>query len=101
MRTPSNLGKHGTKLWKAILAEFDLENEPAKLRILADAAKVADIIAELDEAADEAPLTVKGSMGQPVISPLIAEARVQRSLLASLLAKLNLDPAEGDSHGSW
>lgn len=65
MRRPINLGKHGTKLWKGILEEFQLENEPAKLRILADAAKVADIIAELDEAADEAPLTVKGSMDSP------------------------------------
>ena len=57
------------------------------------ACRVADVVAELDEAADEAPLTVKGSMGQQVISPFIAEARAQRSLLAQLLARLNF---EGD-----
>lgn len=30
-------------------------------------------------------------MGQPVISPFIAEARTQRSLLAQLLARLNFE----------
>jgi hypothetical protein len=33
---------------------------------------------------------VKGSMGQPVISPYIAEARAQRALLAQLLGRLDL-----------
>jgi hypothetical protein len=36
-------------------------------------------------------LTVKGSVGQPVISPFIAEARAQRALLAQLLARLNFE----------
>ena len=58
---------------------------------------MADVIAELDDAADEAPLTVRGSMGQQVISPFIAEARAQRSLMAQLLARLNFESApEGD-----
>ena len=61
---------------------FDFAQEPGKVQILAQACRVADIIGEMDEAADEAPLTVRGSMGQPVISPFIAEARAQRALLA-------------------
>lgn len=77
MRIPAGLQKPGRSLWRKITAEFDLENEPDKLELLYQAAKTADQIAELDEAAAEAPLTVKGSMGQPVISPFIAEARVQ------------------------
>ena len=61
---------------------------------------MSDIIAELDEAADEAPLTVMGSMGQPVISPFIAEARLQRALLAQLLGRLGLpDNDEDDDAG--
>ena len=93
MRVPAGLQKPGKALWRKITAEFDLENEPDRLELLYQAAKTADQIAELDEAAAEAPLTVKGSMGQPVISPFIAEARVQRGLLAQLLARMAFEAA--------
>lgn len=93
MRTPKGLQASGKRLWRSITAEFDLENDPDKAEILAQACRVVDQIAELDEAAAEAPLTVRGSMGQPVISPFIAEARVQRALLAQLLARLNFEEA--------
>ncbi|MCG7606413.1 MULTISPECIES: hypothetical protein [Mycobacterium] len=86
--------RNGKALWRKITAEFYLENEPDRLELLFQACKVADQIAELDEAAAEAPLTVRGSMGQPVISPFIAEARVQRGLLAQLLARMNFAEAE-------
>ncbi len=89
MRSPAGLQVEGKRLWRSVTAEFDLEIEPRKVQILAQACRVADVIAELDEAADQARLTVKGSMGQQVISPFIAEARAQRSLLAQLLARLN------------
>lgn len=89
VRQPAGLGKQGKSLWRRITSEFDLETDPDKGELLFQACKVADQIAELDEAAAEAPLTVKGSMGQPVISPFIAEARVQRGLLAQLLARMN------------
>lgn len=91
MRSPAGLNTDGRKLWRSITAEFDLENEPHKLQILSQACRTVDLISELDEAAAEAPLTVKGSMGQPVISPFISEARAQRSLLAQLLARLNFE----------
>jgi hypothetical protein len=69
---------------------FDFDEEPHKVQILLQTCRVADVIAELDDAADDAPLTVKGSQGQQVISPFIAEARAQRALLAQLLARLAL-----------
>lgn len=95
-RPPVALGKSGRDLWKRITAQFDLEYDPDKAELLYQACKVADQIEELDEAAAEAPLTVKGSMGQQVISPFIAEARVQRGLLAQLLARMNFAPAPDD-----
>jgi hypothetical protein len=91
MRCPAGLQANGKRLWRSITAEFELGSDPDKAELLAQACRVADQIAELDEAAAEAPLTVKGSMGQPVISPFIAEARVQRALLAQLLARLNFE----------
>ncbi|MGV0603375.1 hypothetical protein [Mycolicibacterium sp. XJ1904] len=95
-RMPSGLQAAGKRLWRSVNETFDLAEEPHKIHVLAQACRVADIVAELDEAADEAPLTVKGSMGQQVISPFISEARAQRSLLAQLLGRLGLpDTNEG------
>ena len=100
MRLPSGLGDAGKKLWRSIDDVFDFGEKPGKVQLLTQACRVADIIAELYEAADEAPLTVRGSMGQPVISPFIAEARVQRALLAQLLGRLGLpDNDEDDEAG--
>jgi hypothetical protein len=96
MRVPADLQKPGKALWRRITSEFDLQNDPDKAELLFQACKTADQIAELDEAAAEAPLTVKGSMGQPVISPFIAEARVQRALLAQLLARMAFEAASDE-----
>uniref|UniRef100_A0AB39U259 Terminase n=3 Tax=unclassified Caudoviricetes TaxID=2788787 RepID=A0AB39U259_9CAUD len=93
MRAPTGLQASGKRLWKSITSEFDLSADPDKAELLFQACRTADQIAELDEAAAEAPLTVKGSMGQPVISPFIAEARVQRGLLAQLLSRMNFEDA--------
>ena len=76
---------------------FDFTDEPHKVHILTQACRVADVVAELHEAADEAPLTVKGSMGQQAISPFIAEARAQRALLAQLLSRLGLPDTDEES----
>ena len=93
MRVPAGLQKPGKALWRKITGEFDLNNDPDKAELLFQACKTADQIAELDEAAAEAPLIVKGSMNQPVISPFISEARVQRALLAQLLARMAFEAA--------
>jgi len=57
-----------------------------------------DTIHELSEAQKGQPLIAKGSMGQAVIAPLVAELRQQRALLSSLLKRLGLpeEDAEDD-----
>jgi hypothetical protein len=97
MRAPAGLGPAGSRLWRSTVEVFDFTGEPHKVQILTQACRVTDIVAELDEAADEAPLTVKGSMGQSVISPFIAEARAQRALLAQLLGRLGLPDTDDES----
>ncbi len=89
MRAPKDLQAPGKALWRRVTRTFDLDDDPHKQEILAQACRVADVIAELDEHAAQAPLTVKGSMGQAVIQPTLQEARMQRGLLAQLLARLN------------
>jgi hypothetical protein len=89
-RLPSGLGKAGRALWKSITDDNDLR--PDELRMLEDAAREVDLIATMD-AAREAPdfeLIVRGSMGQDVINPLVAELRQHRSTVASLLKSLKL-----------
>lgn len=96
MRVPAGLDAAGKRLWKSVVDVFDLDDEPHKVQVLAQACRVADIIAELDEHAAEAPLTVKGSQGQPVIQPTLSEARFQRALLAQLLGRLGLPDNDAD-----
>jgi hypothetical protein len=93
-RMPRGLGTEGQKLWKGVIAEFDLATEAHKQRILYDACKTADVVHRLDVAAAKAPLTVRGSMGQEVISPVLSQAQVARGQLAQLLSRLNLAPME-------
>lgn len=96
-RAPNGLRAAGNRLWRTTHETFDFADEPHKVQILTQACRVADVTAELDDAADEAPLTVKGSMGQQVISPFIAEARAQRALLAQLLGRLDLPDTDEES----
>jgi hypothetical protein len=87
---PKGLEYQGQKLWKSVIAEFELGQEPHKLRVLFDACKLADQIDRLDKAMATEPLTVKGSMGQKTIHPCLAQAQSARGLLAQLLGKLGL-----------
>jgi hypothetical protein len=93
-RMPRGLGTEGKKLWEGVIGEFSLGAEPHKLRILFDACTTADVVKRLDDAARSAPLTVKGSAGQQVINPLVAQAQVAKGQLAQLLGRLNFAPPE-------
>lgn len=92
---PKGFGTEGKKLWSGVVASFDLTTaDPDKLRILYDACRTGDLVKRLDDAAARAPLTVRGSMGQEAINPLIGQAQTSRMQLAQLLARLNFIPAE-------
>ena len=93
---PHGLGPEGKKLWTGVIGEFNLAYEPHKVRILTDACKTVDVIKRMDDASAKAPLTVKGSMGQEVINPLIAQSQTARSQLAHLLGRLNFAGPEDD-----
>jgi hypothetical protein len=94
---PRGLGTEGQKLWKSVCDEFDLELEPHKRRILFDACKTADDLKRLDAAAAKEPLTVKGSMGQQVINPCMAQAQTARNALAQLLGRLGLPDTDDEA----
>ena len=88
---PADLGPEGRALWDGILnVEDGWELRPDELAVLGAACRIRDVIAVLSTAIIGEPLTVKGSMGQKVINPLIAERRVQERAMADLLGKLKL-----------
>jgi hypothetical protein len=97
-RTPSGLGDSGRELWSEIAGTYDLR--PDERRILEDACREADLIDKLEaEIADpDHEMVVKGSMGQPVSSPLVAEIRQHRTTLRALFGSLKLpdEQAAGD-----
>ncbi|CAN5549906.1 hypothetical protein BH11ACT6_BH11ACT6_29870 [soil metagenome] len=85
---PRGLGYQGQKIWRAVVAEYDIDRDPDKQRIIYDIAKLADQIDELEKGMAGSPLTVKGSANQIVIHPLIAELRASRALMSNLFARL-------------
>jgi hypothetical protein len=93
-RMPRGLGTEGKRLWETVIGEFDLGAEPHKRRILFDACKTADLIKRLDDIAAKSPVTLRGSMGQEVIHPCIAQGQSARMQLAQLLGRLNFAPPE-------
>lgn len=90
--TPKGLAAAGSALWLRISVAYVMRED--EVTVLEQAARVADVIAKLDAALVNAPLTVLGSAGQLREHPLLAEARQQRVLLARLLVQLKLPEAD-------
>ena len=87
-KIPPRLSEGGRTLWRGVTKSHPLRAD--ELRILEDACREVDLIDDLQAALVDAPKTVKGSMGQMVIHPLISELRQHRATLATLLRGLSL-----------
>lgn len=93
-RAPVEFGPSGRALWRSVVAWSidgrELELQPVEIAVLRQACATADVIAKLEAAAADAPAMVPGSKGQAVVNPLVAEIRMQRLALRSLLASVKL-----------
>jgi len=94
-KAPIGLGAAGKAQWSKIAGSYKLR--PDEITVLEDVCRTADMIALLTAAwvAAESPMTTKGSMGQLVIHPLIAEMDKHRKSRAGFLKQLALP--DGDA----
>ncbi|MCK9496749.1 MAG: hypothetical protein M0R75_14825 [Dehalococcoidia bacterium] len=95
-KAPTGLKAKGRRFWQEVTGKYDLRID--ELRILEDACREVDLIDRIEKAlnARGAQLTVRGSQGQPVANPLIAEVRQHRTVLKSLLSSLKLPDEAAD-----
>lgn len=92
---PPGTGTAGRKLWRGVLADWDLE--PHELSLLAEAVRTVDTLDELQAAVDRDGAIVPDRFGQDRPHPALVEARQLRVTYARLLAALRLpDGVEGD-----
>lgn len=87
-KAPRGLRTPGRALWKAVTTTYELR--PDELTVLESAARSADLIRRMEEEMISAGLTVPGSKGQVVISPVVQELRLQKLALVRLLYALGL-----------
>ena len=85
---PRGLASGGLALWRGVATTGSLR--PDHLRILEDACFECDLIDDLRRGLKGKPQTVRGSQGQEVAHPLIAELRQHRATLSALLRALRL-----------
>ena len=88
-------GRSGRRFWDDLTETFDFTEEPHKLEILRSACRTLDVLDRIREELDEAPLQVKGSMGQPVANGLIAAELSAVARFESLVRSLKL-PEDDD-----
>src|SRR5688500_14184011 len=88
-QAPAGLGPKAKKVWKEITEGYDLRADEAIM--LENACREIDTIERMEKEISELPsLTVRGSMGQPVISELVKDIRQHRNTLKAMFASLNL-----------
>lgn len=84
---PKGLKTPGRRLWRDVVARFELERHEADL--LTQACRTLDLIDALDQLVDG-----EGLMRDGKAHPALVEARQQRITLARLLAALRLPDEE-------
>lgn len=93
-RAPAGLGKTAAKFWVDTTKVYELSAHEAL--ILESACRELDIIDRLEESLRDADLVVRGSMGQDVAHPLLAEVRQHRSSFTGLVKALKLPDTEAE-----
>jgi hypothetical protein len=95
-RAPESLDAAGRRLWRSVLADYELS--AAEVETLGQACRVADVLARIDAELMDSDLVVEGHHGQPRSHPLLAASADQRRVLDALFRSLAL-PMPGEAEG--
>lgn len=87
-RTPAGLGRRGGRLWRKVLADFEVSVDSKEL--LTEACRALDILQRIAGELSAAPLVVPSSKGQDSPNRLLGEARLWMATAARLLGQLGL-----------
>lgn len=90
---PAELRTSGRALWRAVLADYDLDAH--ERTILREACRTADALDGLQELLDTEGLMGQTSQG-PRVHPALVEARQQRMTFARLVAALAIPASDQD-----
>lgn len=91
---PVELGKRGKAYYAQILKDYELEE--SDLQILLEAARTLDEVEALKESVSTFGVMTKGSTGQAVVNPALAEMRQARAMFARLVHQLDLPEMEDE-----
>ncbi len=94
---PRGTGRAGAALWRAVTAEYELEQH--ELLLLREAVRTVDVLDDLAARVAKDGAVVGSSQGDRA-HPALVEARQQRITLARLLAALRLPAGEQPEEGS-
>lgn len=87
-RPPKGLARAGRAKWREATADYVYD--PAESAVLLQFCRLTDHLEALEGELSTSSAVVKGSRGQPVISPILQEIRLQSLALAKLAAALDL-----------
>lgn len=90
--TPPGLHAAGSRLWRSIATEYELDIHEEAL--LLQAARTLDRLDAMAKELEQAALTVQNHRGDQVPNPLLTESRQQSLTLSRLLASLRLPSGE-------
>lgn len=92
-RAPAGLGKSGRALWRAVLADFELDEHESA--ILTQACRLSDLCDTLQGTIDVEGVMSESSQGARV-HPAAVELRQQSLALARLMTSLRIPQGEDD-----
>ncbi len=94
---PRGTGRAGAALWRAVTAQYELEQH--ELLLLREAVRTVDVLDDLTAQVAADGSVVESPQGTKA-HPALVEARQQRIALARLLAALRLPAGEESEGGS-
>ncbi|GGA72533.1 hypothetical protein GCM10011490_24130 [Pseudoclavibacter endophyticus] len=91
-KAPPGLSAAAQKVWRETLQVYDLDEH--EYPTLEAACRELTLVARIEDVLKDSKLIVRGSMGQEVANPLLAEVRQHRAAYIAFMKALRLPEGE-------